>query len=90
LGIKKRIEKLESLRVQNRIPIDEVARVECGENGYPVDEENVEFLRKAEAARAGRQGIWVIRICQAGVLGLDQKIKAAAQSPTLDGHIEST
>ena len=83
MGIKKRIEKLEALRVQNRIPLNEIAHVECGENGYPVDEKNAEILRKAEADRAGRQGIWVIRICQAGVLGLDQKIAAAAQSPTM-------
>jgi hypothetical protein len=95
LGIKKRIEKLEAFREQNEIDTFCIATVECGENGYPVDEKNLEIYRnaearKAEAVHAGKQGIWVICICKAGFLGLDQKIKAAAEahSPTLVAHIE--
>jgi hypothetical protein len=90
VGIKKRIEKLEAWRVQNRIPFNEIVEVDCGENGYPVDEKNAEILRKAEAAHVGKKGIWAACICRAGVLGLNQKIKAGVQSPTLDTNIEAT
>jgi hypothetical protein len=90
LGIKKRIEKLETRQVQAEIHYSQIVEVDCGENGYPVDEKNAEILRKAEAAHVGKKGIWAVCICRAGVLGLDQKIQMAAQSPTLDIHTEPT
>jgi hypothetical protein len=69
VGIKKRIEKLETLRVQNYMSIDDLVIVFFGVDGYPEDEKNAEILRQAEAARAGRQGIYAICVCHAGAPG---------------------